>query len=299
MALSRVVVGTDFSESSTAVARWVARHLADEGEVVLAHAIELPQLPAFLRGLLPSAESVANNARYGAEQRLRELATSLQHAAVRAELRFAGSAETLLAVARDLDAELIVVGGPGGRKGVWGLLGSTSERLVRTSNVPVLVGRGLADAVPASILAPLDASPISAEVLAWSRRLARRFGARVTACYAIDALQAYGRIRTPSAAGRAGELEQEMRARARSWMRRLLEQAGFAPDEAAVEVMAGDPRNVIPVLADHAEAELIVMGSRGAGAVGRAFLGSVANAVLGTTTYPVLIVPERSEPRPA
>jgi nucleotide-binding universal stress UspA family protein len=55
----------------------------------------------------------------------------------------------------------------------------------------------------------------------------------------------------------------------------------------------GDPRAAIPLLAECVDADFVIMGSRGAGAVGRAVLGSVAGAVLNTTTFPVLVVPGR------
>jgi universal stress protein E len=292
--LGRIVVGTDFSQSSVAAAHWVSRHLGEAEEIVLFHAIDLPQAPAFLRGLLPTAESIVGNVQYGAEQRLLELAATSDLRRARTELRFGSPVEALLEYVRQEGADLIVVGDHGVRRGMWPVLGNTSARLVRTSTVPVLVARGLADLPPTSILAPLDDSPVSADVLTWTRRLQRHFGARVTACYALDVMQAYGRIRTMSAAARAGELERELRDRAADWIRGRLHEAGIPEREAAIEVMAGDPRTVIPVMAEHAEAGLIVIGSRGAGTVGRAVLGSVADAVLGTTAYPVLVVPGRA-----
>jgi nucleotide-binding universal stress UspA family protein len=114
--------------------------------------------------------------------------------------------------------------------------------------------------------------------------------ARLTACYVVDVLQAYGRVRTMSAAARVTEMEEELRAESRKWIVDRLAASGFAPDEADVRVMLGDPRSAIPLLADRADADLIIMGSRGAGAVGRAVLGSVASTVLSNTAYPVLIV---------
>jgi nucleotide-binding universal stress UspA family protein len=288
--LQRVVVGTDFSEASMAAARWVAKYLAPDVGIVLAHAVDLPKPPAFLRGLLPTPAVVTDNAVLGAEQRLADLALTLEGGRVEPVVRLGSSAEILVELARNHEADIIVVGGHGSRRGVMGLAGTTTERLVRISPVPVLIARGLTDAQPVSVLAPIDESPSSSNVLAWGRLFSRHWKARLTACYVVDVLQAYGRVRTMSAAARVPEMEEELRAESRKWIVDRLAASGFAQDEADVRVMLGDPRSAIPLLADRADADLIIMGSRGAGAVGRAVLGSVASTVLSNTAYPVLIV---------
>jgi nucleotide-binding universal stress UspA family protein len=286
----KILVGTDFSEASTAAARWTARHFAGDTEVVLAHVIDVPKPPAFLRGLLPAVEDVSESSRLAAEQRLGELAEHMPEARVRTELRFGLAADTLVALVRDTGADLVVVGGHGSRRGVLGLVGSTTEQLVRVSPVPVLVARGLEEGPPRSVLAPLDASPAAGRVLAWSRMFKERFDTRVTACYAVDVMQAYGRIRTVSAATRIVQMEDNLRSESSRWIGERLRDAGFADGEGDILVTIGDPRSAIPLLAERVDADLIVMGSRGAGTVGRAVLGSVAGAVLSTTSYPVLIV---------
>ncbi|HLB19213.1 MAG TPA: universal stress protein [Gaiellaceae bacterium] len=53
---------------------------------------------------------------------------------------------------------------------------------------------------------------------------------------------------------------------------------------------AGDPGSELVKRAGAADHDLIVMGSRGRGAVRSAFLGSVSHFVLNHTTVPVLIV---------
>jgi nucleotide-binding universal stress UspA family protein len=288
--LRRILVGIDFSEASVAAARWVSRHFGDSAEVVLAHVIDVPKPPAFLRSLLPAVEDVSESNRLAAEQRLSELAAQMPGPKVRTELRFGASAETLVALVRDIGADLVVVGGHGSRRGVLGLVGSTTEQLVRVSAVPLLVARGLDEGPPRSILAPLDPSPAAARVLAWSRMFRERFDARVTACYAVDVMQAYGRIRTVSAATRIVQVEEGLRKESSRWISDRLRAAGFAAGDAEVQVTIGDPRSAIPLLAERVDAGLVIMGSRGAGSVGRAVLGSVAGAVLSTTSYPVLIV---------
>jgi nucleotide-binding universal stress UspA family protein len=286
----RILVGTDFSEASAAAARWTVRHFTPGAEVVLAHVIDVPKPPAFLRGLLPTVKDVSESNRVAALERLREMAEHMPASSVRTELRFGVAADTLVALTRDTGADLVVVGGHGSRRGVLGLVGSTTERLVRDSPVPVLVARGLEEGPPRSVLAPLAASPTAGQILKWSRLFKERFDARVTACYAVDVMQAYGRIRTVSAATRIVQVEENLRRESSRWIEERLREAGYAEGEGDIQVTIGDPRSAIPLLAERVDADLIVMGSRSSGTVGRAVLGSVAGVVLSTTSYPVLIV---------
>jgi nucleotide-binding universal stress UspA family protein len=55
----------------------------------------------------------------------------------------------------------------------------------------------------------------------------------------------------------------------------------------------GDPRDAIPRIADEWPADLVVVGARGLGAVGRLVLGSVSTAVVHAADCPVLVVKQR------
>jgi nucleotide-binding universal stress UspA family protein len=59
--------------------------------------------------------------------------------------------------------------------------------------------------------------------------------------------------------------------------------------ETRTEVLVGDPANEIVAYADSVDADLIVVGSRGRGAVTSALLGSVSRAILHETRRPVLV----------
>jgi len=57
------------------------------------------------------------------------------------------------------------------------------------------------------------------------------------------------------------------------------------------EILEGDPVDEILSFADNERADLIVMGSRGRGALAGALLGSVSTSLIGLARCPVLIVP--------
>jgi len=62
-----------------------------------------------------------------------------------------------------------------------------------------------------------------------------------------------------------------------------------------VEVVWGDPAEAIAHAAERVGADAICVGSHGRGALARAVLGSVSQALLGRTHRPVLVVPRRPE----
>ena len=69
----------------------------------------------------------------------------------------------------------------------------------------------------------------------------------------------------------------------------LAEERGL---DAETKLLTGDPAREIVAYADEVDADLIVVGSRGHGAISSALLGSVSRGVLQGTTRPVLIVRE-------
>jgi nucleotide-binding universal stress UspA family protein len=76
---------------------------------------------------------------------------------------------------------------------------------------------------------------------------------------------------------------------------RLAEQRGL---EGRTRLLAGDAAKQIVAYADEIDADLIVIGSRGLGAVGSALLGSVSRKVLHEAKRPVMVVREVPEAVP-
>jgi nucleotide-binding universal stress UspA family protein len=87
------------------------------------------------------------------------------------------------------------------------------------------------------------------------------------------------------------------------WDERMLEEARAVAERhgvpAAAELLRGDPVTEIVARADTIDADLIVVGSRGHGAVASALLGSVSRGVLGESRRPVLVVRAAAVPVPA
>jgi nucleotide-binding universal stress UspA family protein len=281
----RIVVGVDFGEPSLTAVKWTARHYGSRAELVLAHALFMPEPPSFLRGLCPPASELIEDARRGAESRLQELRVSVDAPSVSLEVRVGRPDEVLLRVAEDRQAELIVIGPHDERPGVWKLLGSTAERVVRGSARAVLLARGLKGEGPRRVLLAIDESEARHQVLEWGARFARELNAEVIAVHVANPLQ-HGAAMVAGSPQERERAEGQMRERATSWMRAQLTDAGM-PD-AIPHVAFGDAGFEILSAVSRHRAELVVVGRHGAGGTAGAFMGSVPEFLLRNGTGSVL-----------
>ena len=300
MKIERVAIGIDFSAPSMEAARWTARHFARGVELVLVHAVHIPEPPRFLRGRYPRMDEMVESARRGARERLRAVADSL-HALgagpTRTDIRVGLPSDALAEAAADMQADVVVVGPHGERARPWNLLGSTAQHLVRTSPVPVLLATGLRDGAPRSLLVPTTDGDAGPPVLRWAQLLAERFGARVTALHVVSSVTAaYALGAAPTAAdsfhGSDGRgVQDDIREDADRWLAGLLS-TGLPPERVSSEVTFGDAGQEILAAVDRLDGEMIVMGQRRHGAVRRMLLGSITSEVLRGATCPVLVVTE-------
>lgn len=193
-------------------------------------------------------------------------------------------------VAREIDARLVVVGSSH-RHGLGRAVpGTTAMRLVTERTRPVAIAAaGTARRANAlrRIGIAYDSSLPARHALAFAADLARRTGAGLTALdVAVPRtplqLARYG----PTAAPHIGI--DPARDEARAHLDEAL--ATIPPDVAAnSELLAGDaPAQLIDATA---RLDLLVMGSRGHGALERALLGSTSDAVAEGARCPLVVVP--------
>jgi len=83
-------------------------------------------------------------------------------------------------------------------------------------------------------------------------------------------------------------------AKAREAIDAATRQAHDAGVPAGSEILEGDPVDEILSFADNRGADVIVLGSRGRGALAGALLGSVSSGVVQHASVPVLVAKERS-----
>jgi nucleotide-binding universal stress UspA family protein len=194
--------------------------------------------------------------------------------------------------AREMD---LVVMPTQGRRGIERfLLGSTTERVVRRANVPVLTiqpGNGLRVDYPyQSVLVPTDGSDCANQALALGVDVATADEA---------ALHLLSVVSLPSLGLEAGSAPQmtALEERARDLIaeaRAFAEEAGVDSINGTVEFGQSIHRAILSYLDDH-DIDLVVVGTHGRTGFDRYVLGSVTEYLIRTSPVPVLTVREPAD----
>jgi nucleotide-binding universal stress UspA family protein len=204
------------------------------------------------------------------------------------------TARVILQQARQLRADLVVMG-THGRSGFERLvLGSVTEKVLRSAPCPVLVvphavERALnGDGPPfTSLVCGVDFSEASLVALRYACSLAQRSRARVTAAYVMDpVLDEETRLRTRY------DVVEFRRFVHENALRRLREAfpAEAGPDAPDAVVLSGEPYDALVSLAGARGADLIVLGVHGRGALELRLFGSTSHHVIRAAPCPVLTV---------
>jgi len=168
---------------------------------------------------------------------------------------------------------------------------ASSVPIARPVETSMLAGALLKGSVmtPAkSILVATDFSDISERATAYAIDLAGQLGARVTFLHVYE-LPVY--VFFDGALAVTSDLAGSLSAAADGAMATLVarQKASGVPAEGRVSV--GSPADEVQRVAEEIKADLIVVGTHGRRGLARAFLGSVAEIVVRTSTRPVLVVP--------
>lgn len=194
---------------------------------------------------------------------------------------------TILEAAQRFSADLLVVGAH--RKSALRdfFLGTTVERVIRSSRLPVLrVARpALRDYVRS--LVAIDLSPVSLDAL----RTACRLG--VLQGQAFDVVHAAELVPVGAMAEVVPDprLVDEMLAEARRKAEAQLAQVEPSIAEQRLYVREGEPRRVIADHLQFTDADLLVVGTHARSGVQRLMIGSVASSLLASLDCDILTVP--------
>lgn len=285
-----VVVGVDGSESALHAARWAAREAARrKTSLRMVHVCHLFPVRHPKQIVLPADYRLAvlDQGRHWlteAEQAVHHVTPNL---AVTADLRDGITAELLIEESRA--AQLVVLGsrGLGGFRSL--LVGSVAIALSAHSHCPVVVVRGgAADQQvheDGPVVVGVDGTEISDEAVAFAFEAAAARGAPLVAVHVwSDAEIAAAWAALPAGVDRnylQAREEQVLTERIAPWCAKF-------PDIAVREVVVRD-RPVHALLRHVAGAALVVVGSRGRGALTGLGLGSVGQGILHHAECPVAV----------
>lgn len=204
--------------------------------------------------------------------------------------------EEILAVSRDEGIDLIAMS-TRGRSGLgrW-VYGSTADKLLQSSPVPLLLLRprekkegGLWEREPVdALVVPLDGSGLAESALSYVEELARKMA------FNISMIQVVPQVGMTYPVGEHytydPRLDRDMENAAVSYLRQKqaeLQQKGFKVE---YQVRRGNPAAGIIDFAEERGSSLIVMSTHGRSGIGRWLLGSVADRVLRASFSPVLLL---------
>ena len=207
-----------------------------------------------------------------------------------AHLREGPAVDEILDLAKEVGADLIVIGSRGLGPVKRVVLGSVSEGVVHHATRPVLVLRG-GGWPPERVVIGDDGSEAAEEAGELAAGIGRLVGARVIL------VRAYRKLPQMDVEGRelnARRADDELRREERKLWEQAMQIQEAHEVRPAVRLSAGDPAARILEAAEEGDASektLVAVGSRGLGTMRRMRLGSVSTKVLRAAKGPVLIHP--------
>lgn len=287
-----ILVATDFSRHAR-LAFEAGVGLAERAgaSLHLVHALEVP-LPIFEPYAVAVPAEFIGQARKAAQEHLDGLVEEARAKGLSADAHLGEvpAAPAVAARAREVGADLVVVGTRGhtGLKHV--LLGSVAERTVKEAPCSVLTVKEGGDPVaPKQIVAAVDFSEASRTAVAQAAELASGAGASLHLVHALD-------LRIPLVTPYEVTVPDAWFDSALEGARKKLERmAGELPGgvQATHEVRSEPPHDAICGAAEARKADLIVTGSRGLTGLKHVLLGSVAERTLRHAPCSVWTVRER------
>lgn len=172
----------------------------------------------------------------------------------------------------DFDVDLLIIGGNGGNKAEWLLVGSVTEACVRRSSCDVLTVKNEADvSLYRNILVAVDGSEQAEQALATAIALAKINQSTLKIVHVVENQAGAAKRKQTNTPDQDMEQKQML-----DKYERNAKEQGVKDVESILHY--GNPRQEIPhTLTDENNIDLLISGATGRGAVKRLFTGSVAH----------------------
>lgn len=286
--LKRIVVGHSFfPDGDCAFRSAVTLAQPAKADLYLLHVVEPYPLYQKMRFPLVPAHAMLEEVVLKMRAQLNDLATrpELSGLHVDTEAHIGKPFVELIRATRSWNANLVVVGVSS--RGDGRFLGSTGERVLRKSPVPVLIAKQELTSGPKTVLVPIDFSDCAKKAAEEAIALVRGFGGRAIFLHVLDLTEyiypaAYGAAPIIIPPLTPDDLEPD-------WQQFLaaLPLTGINWEKQTRE---GRAASRIVEAAHECSVDLVVMGTHGRTGLAHVLLGSVTEAVLRLTDCSVLTV---------
>lgn len=291
--LRTVLVGTDFSMSANlAVERAIKLPLAPGATVHLVHVVPAQVPERLLASVQTNAKEALSEAAATFEQVAKATDPSLS---VASEILEGHPHVELIRMARRVNAELVVVGRHGKHSLREKLLGSTTERVVRHSEIPTLVVTSKKTSPYRCPMVAVDLADDLAIIQGLVDLALMLIAPDADRLMLVHAFQAPFERRLRYLLGNSDLAEYRAEYKQEA-IRALMKLRGdiVAPNVAVRTVLArGEPERSIVREASRRGADLLVLGTHGRRGIAHALLGSVAEEVLRRATCDIAILRPR------
>lgn len=296
MQMNKIVVPVDFSEPSIAAVRYasaLAKHF--KSEIHLVHVIQhtLPWNPAVNasmwaatpEGFTVEWEQTLDAREKEALQKLKEFdQADLEGLQVKSHVMKGDPADKIVALQKEIGADLILMATHGYGAFRQLLLGSVTAKVLHDAECPVWTGAHLAENAliewrpMLQVVCAVDLKPGSREIVDWAAHFAKEFGALLTLVHAFPKLSDPDEAMIKDAHTKQAVAKGKL-------LKELLHDEHKA---AEIFVEEGDPDKAVRRVATEQAADLVVIGRGSVPGLGR--LGSHAYSIIRHAPCPVISV---------
>ena len=291
--IGKILVPLDGSDQSEAILPYVSKVSTGLGAtVVLLSVLDQGSLGvgrSYFSRLYQRVES-------GAREGLEATARSLTEIGVAVEEVVASgrSAEEIVRAADAHECSLIMMSTHGRNALARGILGSVTDAVMHSANIPVLTMtperaatyRG-EDSTLASVLVALDGSNLAETILPYVTDLASRLSLDILLVRGVPPIHAFWMDHLPE---ELSEEQEQAETDARDYLEKTAARLSGSGLNVQWRLLAGHPATAIVELAREMPHDIVALATHGRSGIARLAMGSVSEAVIRGTGDPVLVV---------
>lgn len=287
MKIDRLLAATDLSAPANHAVERAAMIARESGaELNLLHVVSFGPLEKLRKLMQDTSAAIQQRIIETAHGRLvTQAATLAKRYGVSSDIRVLSG--SLLIELQDASADMVVCGARGESFMRHVLLGSTAERMLRSTRRPILVVKQAAHEPYKTVLIPVDFSSASLRAIEQARAVAPQ--AEIILMHAYE-VPFEGQLRYASVEESIlNEYLLIAKRDATASMEELCKQAGLGIDQARYVLVHGDPSSSVIEQEQVQSADLIVMGKHGENLLEELLLGSVTKHVLAESQCDMLV----------